>query len=265
MIQQFKKTSTSSDRYILVLSGGGTRGFYSLWVLKALEEFWYKEKIEAIYGISVGAMIASYRAKGYSAQEIFDHYSTFSTKITDRITLVPKEHLIRNDLLKEAFKTSLPKTFEALNIKTYIGATDIKTWKLIIFEQGNLINPLLGSIALPWIFPTIKYQHYYLQDGGIIDNFPTTTAKKQYPNHKVIWIALNLFKENQKPRNLIETLMISFDIMLKRDIVQRIKEVDISFCERLDCHILETNKQKRKKIFEQGYKSWKKILSQYQK
>jgi len=49
--------------------------------------------------------------------------------------------------------------------------------------------------------------------------------------------------------------MISFDIMLKRDIVQRIKEVDISFCERLDCHILETNKQKRKKIFEQGYKS----------
>lgn len=254
-----KRTLPIQTKYVLVLSGGGTKGFYTLWVLKALEEFWYKEKIEAIYGISIGAMIASYRANGYSAQEIFNHYvDQFSTKFTDRIILFPKKHLIKNDPLKKAFKADLPKTFEELIIKTYIGTTDIKTWKLIMFSQGNLLNPLLGSIALPWIFPTIKYQNYYLQDGGIIDNFPITTAQKKYPNHKMIWIALDVFKENQQPRNLIETLIISFEIMLKRDILKRIKEVEIPFHEKLDCHILETNKQKRKKIFEQGYKSWRK-------
>ncbi len=73
-------------------------------------------------------MIGSYRAHGYSAQEIFDHYvDQFSTKLTDRVSLLPKKHLIKNDPLKKAFKADLPKTFEELNIKTYIGATDIKT------------------------------------------------------------------------------------------------------------------------------------------
>jgi predicted acylesterase/phospholipase RssA len=36
-----------------VLSGGGTRGFYTLGVLKALEEAGLKEQIDAIYGVSV--------------------------------------------------------------------------------------------------------------------------------------------------------------------------------------------------------------------
>ncbi|MDR0651420.1 MAG: hypothetical protein LBG59_08775 [Candidatus Peribacteria bacterium] len=49
MFKRFKRifsTSTHAklqkhpkkDRYILVLSGGGTRGFYTLGILKALEE-----------------------------------------------------------------------------------------------------------------------------------------------------------------------------------------------------------------------------------
>jgi predicted acylesterase/phospholipase RssA len=47
------KAPQKSDRYVLVLSGGGTRGFYTLGVLKAMEEYDMKGKIDAIYGISV--------------------------------------------------------------------------------------------------------------------------------------------------------------------------------------------------------------------
>ncbi|MDR0608240.1 MAG: patatin-like phospholipase family protein [Candidatus Peribacteria bacterium] len=43
----------TSDRYVLVLSGGGTRGFYTLGVLKAMEEYGLKSKVDAIYGVSV--------------------------------------------------------------------------------------------------------------------------------------------------------------------------------------------------------------------
>lgn len=51
--KQKKDTTIPLDRYVLVLSGGGTRGFYTLGVLKALEEAGLKDKIDAIYGISV--------------------------------------------------------------------------------------------------------------------------------------------------------------------------------------------------------------------
>jgi predicted acylesterase/phospholipase RssA len=38
---------------VLVFSGGGTRGFYTLGVLKALEESGLQDQIDAIYGISI--------------------------------------------------------------------------------------------------------------------------------------------------------------------------------------------------------------------
>ena len=62
----------TQKKYTLVISWWGTRWFYALGILKGLEELGYKEKIQAIYGVSVGAMIAGYRSAGYSAQEIYD-------------------------------------------------------------------------------------------------------------------------------------------------------------------------------------------------
>ena len=63
---------TKSDKYILVISGGGVRWFYGLGILKAMEELWVADKIEAVYGVSAGAIIGAYWTAGYSAQEIFD-------------------------------------------------------------------------------------------------------------------------------------------------------------------------------------------------
>jgi predicted acylesterase/phospholipase RssA len=51
--KEIKQQAPSNDRYVLVLSGGGTRGFYTLGVLKALEEAGLKEKVDAIYGVSI--------------------------------------------------------------------------------------------------------------------------------------------------------------------------------------------------------------------
>lgn len=106
-------------------------------------------------------------------------------------------------------------------------------------------------MAIPGIFPSVKYGNYLLNDGGIVDNFPTTTAKKKFPKHKIIGIALNMFEKNKKPKNLIETLLTSFEIMLRKDLVKRSEDIDISFYENIDCQILELNPKKRKKAFEQ--------------
>jgi NTE family protein len=136
----------------------------------------------------------------------------------------------------------------------------MNTAELIMFNQGKLLEPLLGSMALPGVFPSIKYQQYLLNDGGIVDNFPTVLAQEQYPNHKIIGVALNKFKEDKNPKNLIQTLITAYAITMRKDLVQRSKEIEISFYENIECGILELNKKKRKTTFDQGYHSGKKIL-----
>ena len=131
----------------------------------------------------------------------------------------------------------------------------MNTAKYIVFNKGLLLNPLLGSMAIPGIFPSIVHEDHLLNDGGIIDNFPTTIAKEKYPNHKIIGIALNKFERNQIPKNILETLYRSFEVMMRKDIVQRSKEIDISLYEKIPCGVLEINKKKREKAFELGYKS----------
>ena len=60
-----------NKKYILVLSWWGSKWFYSLWIIKALEECWLDSEIEAIFGVSAWAMIASYWATGMKAEEIY--------------------------------------------------------------------------------------------------------------------------------------------------------------------------------------------------
>lgn len=250
------------DRFVLVLSGGGTRGFYTLGVLKALEEFGYRERIDAVYGISVGSIIGAYWTAGYAAQEIYDKFCNLDISPTKRISLHPKHYLLRTEVLEKKFHEDLPETYEELEIPLYIGATDLNTAKLIMFNHGELIPTVLGSMAIPGIFPTVPYEKYLLVDGGVVDNFPTTTAKRQYPNHKIIGIALNVFKKNKKISNIFNTLVTSFEIMLRKEQVKRSETIDLSFYEPIDCSILEIKQKKWEKAFEQGYKTGVKKLSQ---
>jgi len=133
----------------------------------------------------------------------------------------------------------------------------MKTSRLIIFQKGKLLEPMLGTMALPGVFPSVEFEDYFLNDGGIVDNFPTQIARKKYPKNQIIGIALNMFQKNKVPKNMIETLMLSLEIMMRKDIVERVQEIEIAFYEKIDCGILELDKKKRTKAFNQGYASGK--------
>ena len=248
-------------RYVLVLSGGGIRGFYTLWILKALEEAGLKDKIDAIYGISVWAILGCYRAAGRTAQEMFEHFYSLEIIPKDLLKLLPTKSILKTTLPQRLFKTDLPQTFEELNIKTYVGATDLYSAELIMFNQGPILEPLLGSMAIPGIFPNVPYQNYLLNDGGVIDNFPSTIAQKQYPDHQTIGVSLDTFERQQHPKNLIDTLITTFEIMMGKELSRKLEQITIPFYEKIDCSVLEFRKSKRKKAFEQGYLSGKKKFS----
>ncbi len=253
MLNLFKKVFIKNQKYTLVISWWGTRWFYALGVLKWLEELWFKDKIESAYWVSIWAVVLSYRCNWYSAQEIFDKFLDFKIFGLNKINFFPSISLLKNNLLKDNFEKDLPNEFEKLNKKIYIWTTDTNTWKFVLFDKWELIQPLLGSIAIPWIFPHIKYKNHNLIDGGATNNFPVDMAKKQYPQNKIIWINLNKFKENQKIKTIFDTLSVALEILLRYDASSKLDEVDYLFYKDTWLKVLETKLPKIKKAFEQGY------------
>lgn len=247
--------SKRKKEYVLVISWWGTRGFYGLWVLKWLEEVGLKDKIKIIYWVSAGAMLASYRSAWYTADEIFDKFS--NTKKFFNIyalNILSKKSLLKSNGLFEHFKKDLPKDITQLSHKVYIGTTNANTGKFKTFSQGDLPTILLWSISIPGIFPVVPYENTVLMDWGVTNNFPVDVAKKRYPKHELIWVALNRFRENQKINNVLDTLSIAFEILLRNNTIENLPLVEHPFYINVPLKVLDTNKQKMKKAYEEGYR-----------
>jgi len=255
-----------NKKYILVLSWWGSKWFYSLWIIKAIEESWLESDIDAIFGVSAWAMIASYWATGMGAEEIFlklmENIEFLSAK---NLKMPPVTSILQEKSVQKMYKKSLPSTFSKLKKKIYIWATDLNTWKYKIFHTWELIPALMGSIALPVIFPPVKFWEYLLADGGIIDNFPVLRAKKLYPDHEVIWVTVSSFKKHQKVTNLLSSAMISWNLVLSKDVEWNIIATDHLFCKNTGVSTAETNKEKLGHIYEVWYKDWMKYFKKLRK
>jgi len=255
-----------NKKYILVLSWWGSKGFYTLWIIKALEESWLDSQIDAIFGVSAWAMIASYWATGMRAEEIYlklmENIEFLSAK---NLKMPPVTSILQEKTVQKMYRKSLPSTFSKLKRKIYIWATDLNTWKYKIFHTWELIPALMGSIALPVIFPPVKFGEYLLADGGIIDNFPVLRAKKLYPDHEVIGVTVSSFKKHQKVTNLLSSAMISRNLVLSKDVEWNIIATDHLFCKNTGVSTAETNKEKLAHIYETWYKDWMKYFKKLKK
>lgn len=65
---------------------------------------------------------------------------------------------------------------------------------------------------------------------------------------------LNKFQEDQKIDSLIDNLLVSYGLLLKKNIAEESKLVDYLFDEILKVGTLETNQAKIAKIYQLGYK-----------
>lgn len=253
MFKFFKRAFRKHRDYILVISGWWTKWFYALWILKWLEELWLKDRIWIVYWVSVWWIIGAYRCSGYSAQEIFNKFIDFKIFWITKINFFPNISILKNSFFKKHFEEDLPDSFWKLNKTLHIWATNINTWKFILFNKWDLITPLLGSMAIPWIFPNIKYKTYNLIDWWATNNFPVDIARKQHPKNKIIWINLNKFTEHQEIKNIFDSLSISLDILLRNRAMLRSDKVNYLFYNDTWLKILDTKSSKMKKAFEKGY------------
>lgn len=154
----------------LVLSGGGARGIAHLGVIKALGEMGIR--FDRIAGTSAGAIAGALIAQGYSPDE--------SLKIIESSSFVRhlrpawnRMGLLRIDTAADLYKKYIPHdSFEGLQIPLHVVAVDLNEGEQVVFEQGELIRPVLASCCLPGVFEPLLINKRQYVDGGVLNNLP---------------------------------------------------------------------------------------------
>ena len=243
----------NNEWYVLTISWWGSKWMYACWILKALEEQGIKKKIKAVYWVSAGALTGAYRLSGRKAEDIYNKYIESGLFSIKNISLFPMKGLMKEGTMEKIVKGEMRRNFEQLELPLYVGATDLLRGKFMLYNSWELLRPVLGSLSLPWIFAPIEYEWALLVDWWITNNFPIDIAKKAYPKDKHIGILLSKFKKNQKIWNLLDTLQVSYDLLLRGHLSQSFDKADILFYRDLKTGTVESNIKKLRHLFELGY------------
>ena len=254
---QDKKKELKNQKKILVISWWWFRWAYALWVLKAIEETTIFDDIDAIYWVSIWAIVWSLRSYWMKADKIFELLTSIS--VTDfywKEILKKSWWLVSNKKISSMFSEYLPKTFEELKIPFYAWVVDTNTAEFLLFNSWDLRKIVLGSMSIPWVFPPVPYEEHSLVDWGVLNNFPVDLARKKYPNHEIIWIALNKFQTNQKIKSAIDNLTVNFEVMMRSKLIENTKLVDYLFYRDLNISTLSLNKKQMQEAFKLWYEDW---------
>jgi len=177
----------------LALGSGSARGLAHVGVIMALEA--YNIPIDIIAGTSIGSVIGSLYASGATIEQLEE--VALSIKKSKTLFLIdpvfPHSGLISGDRIEKMLNQFgiKDKTFDDLKIPFAAVATDVESEAEVILNQGKVIDAVRASISIPGIFTPVKYQDYYLVDGGVVDPVPVDVVKMMGAD---IIIAVNLAK-----------------------------------------------------------------------
>lgn len=242
----------------LVLSGGGMRGAAHIGAIKALEEF----NIFAthISGSSAGAIVGALYAYGYSPEAILKFFKSIQLFNFKKYAL-GKPGFIDAEKFYPEFN-SMVKTddFNVLQKKLSVTATDILNGKLTIFNQGELIKPVLASAAFPGVFAPVNIKDSYYVDGGALNNFPVEALTSTCD--VIIGVYANGYHDIS-----IEDLKHSYQVVERAFKLKTVQEDYVKFnqCDLVICptELDDYGTFERKNlnnIFTIGYKATKKVL-----
>lgn len=204
----------------VALGGGGMCGMAHIGFLQVLEENGIKPSI--ISGISMGAIIGGFYASGWDLKELEEFALKLSKNQIVELNYfkILKEGVFSGKKIENILQKSLiAKNFDECKTKLYIGATDLKTGKLHYFHKGSLISAMRASSAIPGIFPLVIANNTAYVDGGISENVPFNILKKKGADVVIAVDCLNVYKKEKLPKNTIETLLYSMEVLQHDGIV----------------------------------------------
>ena len=194
--------SQNKPKVGLVLSGGGAKGLAHIGALKVIDSLGVK--IDYVAGTSMGAIIGSLYASGYTGKQLDSIFKKvdFDKIISDDLPRSSKAFYERSNSEKYAItlpfdklKIKLPSAlsrgqntysllskltlhvsdihdFSKLPIPFFCIATNVETGEAVMLDKGNLTQSIMASGAFPSLFQPVEINSKLLIDGGVANNYP---------------------------------------------------------------------------------------------
>jgi NTE family protein len=160
----------------LALGGGAAKGWSHIGVLRALEKLGIEADI--VVGTSMGSLVGAAWVTGNldDLEEWVNdlHWADVLLLLDIRLSggLIHGDKVI--DHLSERMKgiliESMDKAFAAV-------ATDLDNGNEVWLREGEVLDAVRASIALPGLFSPIKLQDRWLVDGGLVNPIPVSLCR----------------------------------------------------------------------------------------
>lgn len=166
----------AAPRVGLVLGGGAARGFSHIGLIKAFEENGIP--IDLLVGTSMGSIVSSLYAAGYSTENMQQIVATLDTAALVDLGIPPKGGLINTSRLQHYLNILLAnKTFDQLGIPFYSVITNVRTGEEVALNDGLVSTGVQASMSIPALFPPVLIDGHYYVDGGMKNAVPANVAK----------------------------------------------------------------------------------------
>jgi len=240
----------------LALGSGGARGLAHAGVLAALEDAGLRPTV--IAGSSMGAIVGGLYAETADAERTWHHLADFAR---DPEFLETWTHFIAKGSGEEeqlgfvqgvfdtvarklmAFKTMTrpaladetklrnplehmftARDFSELETTFAAVAVDLISGRKMIYREGDLLDAVYASSAIPGVFPPVQRDGAFIVDGGVLFRVPINTCRELGADY-VIAVDLPAF-ESSKPE-----YRTGLEIMMRADTLAKM---------RLNDFVLET-------------------------
>lgn len=198
----------ATPRVGVVLGGGAARGFSHIGLIQALEE--NGVPIDLLVGTSMGSIVSSLYAAGYSVENMRHIVTTLDTAQLMDLTIPPKGGLMDTSRLQCYLDTLLDhKQFHQLEIPFYSVITNIRTGEEVALNTGLVSTGVLASMSIPTLFPPVLIGGQYYVDGGMKNAVPANVAQDQGAD---VIIAVDVKKELEHIDN--DDLLTNFQLAM---------------------------------------------------
>lgn len=207
----------------LALSGGGAKGFAHIGVFKLLEECGLMPDI--IVGTSVGSLMGTLFADGYSADEIKELFTGREFSEFAQLQL-PKSGLFDSKRFRSFLKRHLrAKSLEELQIPMVVMATDLDNGVSHEFRKGPIVDAVTASCSIPIIFSPVVIDGVHYVDGGLFHNFPVSVIREECD--KIIGVNVSPLVPQKYKQTLFHIAERSYHYMFRANTLEDREMCDV--------------------------------------
>jgi len=221
----------------LTLSGGGAKGLAHIGILKAIDSAGLN--VDYITGTSMGSIIGSLYAIGYSADSIEkitrsidwdlllsnqsslrsifmeekDEYSKYVVELPwqNNKFRLPSGLLQGQELWLKFSEWYFPvhqeKDFSRFSIPFRCIGTDVGNGEAIVMKDGEIVSAIRSSMAIPSVFTAVDFNGKRMVDGGIVRNFPVRDVKEMGADIVIGSNVASGLLPSEKVRNALQILL----------------------------------------------------------